>query len=83
MTYQNYLKHNALTLLAPISQNGQTLKQFVGNLPTKCLSVFDHFVGLALNGLTHWASKPFLYDIVFFGGQHQYVYDFLIWDGYA
>ena len=29
-----------------------TLKQFVGNLPTNCLSVFDHFVGLALKGLT-------------------------------
>ena len=27
------------------------LKQFVGNLPTNCLSVFDHFVGLALKGL--------------------------------
>ena len=27
------------------------LKQFVGNLPTKCFSVFDHFVGLALKGL--------------------------------
>ena len=25
-----------------------TLKQFVGNLPTNCLSVFGHFVGLAL-----------------------------------
>ena len=25
-----------------------TLKQFVGNLPTNCLSVFDHFVKLAL-----------------------------------
>ena len=24
-------------------------KQFVSNLPTKCLSVFDHFVGMALN----------------------------------
>ena len=24
-----------------------TLKQFVDNLPTNCLSVFDHFVGLA------------------------------------
>ena len=22
------------------------LKQFVGNLPTNCLSVFDHFLGL-------------------------------------
>ena len=26
-------------------------KQFVGKLPTNCLSVFDHFVGLALKGL--------------------------------
>ena len=29
-----------------------TLKQFVNNLPTNCFSVFDHFVGLALKGLT-------------------------------
>ena len=28
-----------------------TLKQFVGKLPTNCLSVFDHFVRLALKGL--------------------------------
>ena len=28
-----------------------TLKQIVGKLPTICLSVFDHFVGLALKGL--------------------------------
>ena len=28
-----------------------TFKQFVGNLPTNCLSVFGHFVGLALKGL--------------------------------
>ena len=27
-----------------------TLKQFVGKLPTNCLSVFDHFLGLALKG---------------------------------
>ena len=27
------------------------LKQFVGKLPTNYLSVFDHFVGLALKGL--------------------------------
>ena len=32
------------------------LKQFVGRLPTmptNCLSVFDHFVSLALKGLRH------------------------------
>ena len=28
-----------------------TLKQFVGKLPTNFLSVFDHFSGLALKGL--------------------------------
>ena len=28
-----------------------TLKQFVGKLPANCLSVFDHFVILALKGL--------------------------------
>ena len=28
-----------------------TLKQLVGNLPMNCLSVFDHFVGLALKWL--------------------------------
>ena len=28
------------------------LKQIVGKLPTICLSVFDHFSGLALKGLT-------------------------------
>ena len=29
-----------------------TLKQFVGKLLTNCLSVFNHFVGLALKGLS-------------------------------
>ena len=42
-------------LLNPLSANftkwSNTLKQFVGNLATNCLSVFDHFVGLALKGL--------------------------------
>ena len=28
-----------------------TLKQFVGKWPTNCLCVFDHFVGLELEGL--------------------------------
>ena len=34
------------------------LKRFVGNLPKKCLSVFDHFVGLPLKGLS-WRSEAF------------------------
>ena len=40
----------------PLSANptqwSNTLKQFVGSLPTNCFSVFDHFVKLALKGLT-------------------------------
>ena len=39
----------------PLSVNftkwSNTLKQFVGTLPTNCLSVLDHFVGLALKRL--------------------------------
>ena len=39
----------------PLSANPtkwpNTLKQFVGSLPTNYLSVFDHFVGLALKDL--------------------------------
>ena len=41
--------------LNPLSANptkwSNTLKQFVGNLATNCLSAFDHFVILALKGL--------------------------------
>ena len=44
------------SIINPLNANStkwsNTLKQFVGNLPTNCLSVFDHFVGLALKGLT-------------------------------
>ena len=39
-------------LNAKITKWSNTLKQFVGNLSTNCLSVFDHFVGLGLKGLT-------------------------------
>ena len=42
--------------LNPLSVNptewSNTLKQFVGNLPTNCLSVVDHFVKLGIKGLT-------------------------------
>ena len=44
-----------LTILNPLSANPikwpNTLKQFVGKLSTNCLSLFDHFVKLALKGL--------------------------------
>ena len=44
-----------LTEFNPLSADptkwSNILRQFVGKLPTNCLSVFDHFVGLALKGL--------------------------------
>ena len=40
----------------PLSANPakwlNTLKQFVGKFSTNCLSVFDHFLGLALRVIT-------------------------------
>ena len=33
------------------------LKQFIGELPKSCLSVFDHFVELALKELTIFSKK--------------------------
>ena len=42
-------------ILNPLSANfikwSNTVKQFVGNLPTNCLTVFDHFMGLVLKRL--------------------------------
>ena len=38
-------------LNAKLMKCSNTLKQIVGKLPTICLSVFDHFSGLALKGL--------------------------------
>ena len=40
-----------------------TLKQFVSKLPTNCLSVFDHFVGLAFKGLNIMLMKKLLKNI--------------------
>ena len=43
--------YSANPLSAKFIKLSNTLKQFVGKLPTNCLSMFDHFVGLALKGL--------------------------------
>ena len=44
-----------MKIFNPLSANftkwSDTLKQFVSKLPTICLSVFDHFVGLVLKVL--------------------------------
>ena len=47
----------ALLVFNPLSTKfikwSNTLKQFVGNLPTNFLSVFDDFVGLVLSRLSY------------------------------
>ena len=56
-----------LLLVNPLSANptkwSNTLKQFVDSLTVNCLSVFDHFVGLAIKRL-----KPtYLFDFITHG----------------
>ena len=47
-----------LIAIIPLSTNpiswSNILKQFVSNLPTNCLSVFDHFVGLVPRGFSSY-----------------------------
>ena len=52
--YDRDLRHDKVNPLSAnfLKWSSNTLKQFVGNLPTNCLCVFDHFVGLALKGLS-------------------------------
>ena len=48
----NYLFSLIVNLLsADFTKWPKTLKQFIGKLPMNCLSVFGHFVGLALTWL--------------------------------
>ena len=49
---QREKKFRINSLSANPTKWSNTLKQFVGELPANRLSVFDHFVGLALKGLT-------------------------------
>ena len=55
LRYEHYYYCYLYLPLNPLSANpikwSNTLKQFVGKLPTNCLSVFDHFVGQVLKGL--------------------------------
>ena len=50
-------EYRQINVLNPLSTNpikwSNTLKQFVGKLLMNCLSVFDHFVNLALKGLKY------------------------------
>ena len=51
-------------LISNFTKCSNTLKQFLGKLPTNCLSVFDHFVGLALKGLKKRFGTAFVFYCV-------------------
>ena len=46
------------------TKSPNTLKQFAAKLPTNCLSVFGHFVNLALKGLSTLISA-FVFKLCF------------------
>ena len=58
-THQDVLASWSNPLSANPEKWSNTLKHIVGNLPTICLSVFDHYMNLALKGLkaTHEQQK--------------------------
>ena len=50
------------TLSAKPTKWASTFKRFIGNLPAICLSVFDHFVDLALKEfIASLFLKPYTY----------------------
>ena len=55
ISFYKFVDHAQTLEVNPLSANPtkwpNTLKQFVGKLATNCLSVFGHFVNLALIGL--------------------------------
>ena len=50
--------HSILTLQAPTPEDGQTHSNnsSANEQPTKCLSMFDHFGGLAVKGLSKFLT---------------------------
>ena len=50
--------HSILTLQAPTPEDGQTHSNnsSANEQPTNCLSMFDHFVGLAVKGLSKFLT---------------------------
>ena len=61
------IEENAFNFFNSLNANytkwSNTLKQFVGKLSTNCLSVFDHFVKLALKGLNSIINLVFRWII--------------------
>ena len=53
--YKGRIEDSYSSLLsANFTKSSNTLKKFVAKLPANCLSVFDHFVGMAFKGLAYF-----------------------------
>ena len=65
--FNKLIEQNAFNFFNSLNANytkwSNTLKQFVGKLSTNCLSVFDHFVKLALKGLNSIMNLVFRWII--------------------
>ena len=65
--FNKLIEENAFNFFNSLNANytkwSNTLKQFVGKLSTNCLSVFDHFVKLALKGLNSIMNLVFRWII--------------------
>ena len=61
--YSHFLSESFNPLSANVTKWWNTLKQFVGKLPTNCLSVFDYFVGLALKRLSYFQNQSLAYHV--------------------
>ena len=64
MTYKKCNSYNINFLSANPTKWSNTLKQFVGKLPTNCLSVFDHFVKWALKELKCFAYSEQITELL-------------------
>ena len=55
----NFKSFNFNPLSANFTKWSNSFKEFVEKLPANCLSVFDHFGGLALKGLRNLSNDCF------------------------
>ena len=67
---ETYAGLHLTSWLNPLSANrtkwSNTLKQFLRKLQTNCLSVLDHFLGLALKGLKRTLSMNVTFWLIIF-----------------
>ena len=78
ITLNDFLSMVIISLSVNFTKWSNTLKQFVGKLPTNCLSVFDYFVGLALKGLS-LCKNPTYWQIPSTDIDDQRLYNLITW----